>query len=361
MVCSTIKNVRLKGLSLILGENKKNLAENPFYYNNDLKKLKSLQNTVGIDTRYITNPDTTSSDLALEAAEKLLAELKINAETIDAVIFITQTPDYKYPGNAYVIHKKLTGGLKKDTMAMDITQGCSGFIWGFYQSAIMINSGLKRILLLCADTLSKMVHPKDKATIPILGDSASAAIIEYDENSPETYFILKSQGEKLENIYCPAGGFRMPASKETKKEIKDVDGNIRTLENFYMNGFEVFTFTFYEQPLLFNEIMKYSNLKKEDIDYFIFHQANGYIVKNIINNIKIPPEKSPSKAFSMFGNLNSSSVPSAICGELRDKLEGKKKILIQGFGTGLSWGAAITEVDNLICLKPQSYKGGKNE
>lgn len=255
------------------------------------------------------------------------------------------------------------GILEKETAALDLTLGCSGFVYGFYQASLMINSGLKRVLLLCADTLSKSVHPKDKAAAPILGDSASASIIEFDETASDTYFILKSDGKRLESIYCPAGAFRMPSSDETKKEIEDSDGNIRTLENFYMNGFEVFSFTFYEQPKLFNEILDFAKCSREDIDYFVFHQANEYIVKNIIKNVKVPPEKSPSKAFSMFGNLNSSSIPSAICGELADELNngGKKKILLQGFGTGLSWGACITEINNLVCIKPQCYKGVKIE
>ncbi len=356
MAKTIIKNIRIKGISVILGENKIKFEDEPEYYNNDLNQLSKLKKMIGFDTRYRTNSNTTTSDLCEQAAKKLIEGMGINITTIDAIISVTQTPDYYMPGNAHIIHRNL--GFPKETIAYDLEFGCSGYIYGLYMSAALLNSGLKRVLLLTGDTLSKAANPKDRTEAPLFGDSGSATIIDYDNKAGETYFILKSDGSGVESMLKPAGAYRIPSSEETRKDIADEEGNIRNQENIYMNGFEIFNFTLTEQPKILNEIIEYSNSTKEDIDFYILHQANVYIVETILKKVNIPFEKAPSKIFAKFGNQNSASIPSAICSDLNDKFNnGKKKVLLQGFGIGLSWGACITELDGVVCLKPDIYRG----
>lgn len=350
-----IKNVAIKGISSVLGENQIKFEQEPQYYGNNEKQLQKLKKMIGFDTRYWANETTTTADLCEQAAKNLIKELNIEPDSIDAIISVTQTPDYYMPGNAHVIHRNM--GFPKTTLAFDIEFGCSGYIYGLWSAYTMINSGLKRILLLTGDTLSKVGNKKDKTVAPIFGDAGCATLLEYDENAGKSYFILKSNGGGIDCLLQPAGAYRTPSSEGTRKEVEDIEGNIRTAENFYMNGFDVFNFTLTEQPKLLDEILEFSGNIKEDIDYFVLHQANVYIVETILNKAKIPLEKAPSKIFAKYGNQNSASIPSAICSDLKDKfVNEKKKVLMQGFGIGLSWGACITDLENTVCLEPTVYK-----
>lgn len=355
MVQSIIKNVSIKGIASVLGENEIKFEQEPQYYGNSEKQLQKLKTMIGFDTRYWVKEGTTTADLCEQAARNIIKELNIELNSIDAIISVTQTPDYYMPGNAHVIHRNL--GFSKDTLALDLEFGCSGYIYGLFTAFTMINSGLKRILLLTGDTLSKVGNKKDKTVAPIFGDAGCATILEYDKNAEDTYFILKSDGNGIPCLLQPAGAYRVPSTDETRKEIEDKDGNIRTAENFYMNGFDVFNFTLTEQPKLLEEILEFSHTTKDDIDYFVLHQANVYIVETILKKAKIPLEKAPSKLFAKYGNQNSASIPSVICSELYDKFQnGKKKVLMQGFGIGLSWGACVMELNNTVCLQPEVYR-----
>lgn len=353
-----IKNIKIKGISIVLGENEVKFQNEPEFWNNDKVQLAKLQKMIGFDTRYRTNKETTTVDLCEQAATNLIKKLNIELSSIDAIIFATQTPDYYMPGNAHVIHRNL--GFSKDTLAIDLEFGCSGYIYGLFTASSMINSGLKRVLLLTGDTLSKSANPKDRTEAPLFGDAGSATIIDYDANANESYFILKSDGNGIDSMLQPAGAYRVPSTEETRKDIADKDGNVRNQENIYMNGFEIFNFTLSEQPKLLDEILDFSGNTKDSIDYFALHQANVYIVETILKKAKIPFEKAPSKIFAKYGNQNSASIPSVICSELYDKFQNeKKKVLMQGFGIGLSWGACVMDFENTICIQPQVY-GGKN-
>ncbi len=355
MAKSILNNAKIKGVSIVVGENKRQIDDEPLYYNNDKIQLERLKKTIGFDYRYWSDPETTTCDLCEKACISLFKKLSISIDSIDAIISVTQTPDYYMPGNAHVLHKKLN--LNKTTIAIDIEMGCSGYVYGLWLSFMMLNSGLKRILLVAGDTLSKSANIKDRTEAPLFGDAGSATIIDFDEKAKESFFILKSDGEGVEKMYQPAGAYRNPSTEETRQEKPDKDGNIRSDENIYMNGFDIFNFTLTEQPKILDEILEFSNKKKEEIDYFLMHQANVYIVETIIKKAKINLEKAPSKLFAQFGNQNSASIPGVICGALSESFKQiKKQVVLQGFGIGLSWGACQMEFDNVVCLKPEVYK-----
>ncbi len=347
-----LKGATISGMSITLGENKRNIDDEPLYYNNDTSFLKRLKRTVGFGTRYEANKNTTTCDLCYDAAKRLMNEMNISS--VDAVIFVTQTPDYHMPGNAHIIHQKLN--LKKTTFALDIELGCSGFIYGLLISYMFACNSLDRILLLTGDTFSKVANKKDRTEYPLFCDAGSATLIEKDASGSASYFILQSDGTGVSKMFQPAGAYKHPSNDETRKEKEDEHGNIRSDENIYMNGFDIFNFTLTEQPALLNEILNYSNKSISDIDYFVFHQANKYIVETLAKSAEIPANKFPV-IFPDYGNQNSASIPGTICATLSNLLEGRKQLLLQGFGIGLSWGGCQLELNSPTILKPVIYSG----
>ncbi len=349
-----LKNIRIAGCSLVLGEDEHLIESEPWHYNNDAALLKRLKEMIGLGTRYQARDTTTTSDLCYQAAHSLCLSMGIPLESVEAIISVTQTPDFTMPGNAHVLHAKLN--LPKTTLALDVQMGCSGFVYGLWLSSMIISSGAKRVLLVAGDTLSKLAHPKDRTTAPLFGDAGSATLVEYSKDAPDIYFMLHSDGSLLENMYVQGGASRCPSSSKTRQEKVFEDGNVRSMENIFMDGFGIFSFTMTEQPILLRGILDLAGKNKEDVDFFVLHQANKYIVETITNKSGIEPAKVPSDIFTRFGNLNSASIPGVLCGSLADKLKNKKnQAVLQGFGTGLSWGACQLELHNVHCLEPVCY------
>lgn len=346
MAKSTIKNMNIKGISIVLGEDKRSFIDYPLWWGESEIQRKKLQSTIGFETTFIARKNTTTADLCKLASKNILRALDIENSSIDAIISITQTPNYHIPGNAHILHKQL--GLHKNCIALDMEFGCSGFVYGLYMAGMILNSSLKRVLLVVGDTLSKCIDANDKAIAPIFSDAGSACVIDFNSDISHSYFILKSNGRGLEHLCKKAGGYKI------------IDKRNLNTEYLYMNGAEIFNFTLLEQPLLIDEMLESSKLTKEQIDFFVFHQANNYILQTLLKKAQIPTQKVPS-VFSKYGNCNGASIPSAICEELNDKFNTRKKVFMQGFGVGLSWGACIIDMENTLCLKPQIYKGEYNE
>ncbi|GHV07015.1 3-oxoacyl-ACP synthase [Campylobacterota bacterium] len=352
-------HAKIAGVAITLGENRRFFDDEPHWYNSDPNLLKRLKKTIGFGTRFVANEATTTLDLGLDAAARILKALALEPHDIDAVISVTQTPDYYMPGNAHLLHEKL--GLKKEAFALDVELGCSGFIYGLWL-AFMTASNFqgRRILLVVGDTMSKVCSPLDRAEMPLFCDSAAAMIIERCEKPTASYFVLRSDGTGAKHLYQPAGAYRTRSSEATKEQKADKDGNVRSDENFYMNGFEVFNFTLREQPPLLEELLSFANATREEIDYFLIHQGNRYIVEMFARGAKLPPEKVPI-TFPDYGNQNGASIAGIICACLSEQLaEAKKEVVMQGFGIGLSYGACRLSLENVIALKPTIY-GGNNE
>lgn len=348
------EHVRIAGISTVVGNKEISIDSESQYYEN-ADQLNRLKKTIGFDTRAIVDGTVTASDMCLQAAASLMKEMNLVPADFDAIVSVTQTPDYYMPGNAHVIHKAL--GFPSTCIAYDLEFGCSGYIKGLFMAYMMAEKGFGRVLLLTGDTLSKIIDVRNRADAPIFGDAGCATVIEKTENVTLSHFCLYSDGKGLETMWQQAGAYRMPSSEETKKEIRDEKGNVRTLENFYMNGFDVFSFTMTEQPKLLKEILNFSEKTVEEIDYFVLHQANKYIIETIIKKAKIPLEKAPYKTFSKYGNQSSASIPATVCSELSDTLKNKTAhVIFQGFGIGLSWGACQLELNNVTLLKPQTYE-----
>lgn len=304
------------------------------------EEARSVVEKIGVKQRRFADSKTCSSDLCFAAAERLLSDMNIDRSEIDVLIFISQTADYRMPATSIILQHRLN--LSHDTMAFDINLGCSGFVYGLsVVYALMQQGGFKKALLLDGETRSKVYSPKDKKTAFLFGDGGVAALIDKDEAYGKSYFSLNSDGSRESLIKIDAGGYRNPSSIETLKEkVVDEYGNIRCAEHGYMNGADVFNFLIMEVPKDIRKLLAKTEIAVENIDYFLFHQANDYMNDYLIKKLKLANEKVPS-SIRKYGNTSSVSIPLTIVSELSDKVHGNEKMLLCAFGVGMSWATAI--------------------
>jgi len=303
------------------------------------EEVRQVVDKIGVYQRRFAEPGVCSSDLCFAAAEKMIIDNKIDRNEIDLLIFISQTPDYRMPATSVILQNRL--GLPHGTIAIDLTLGCSGFIYGLSVIyAMMEHSNLRKALLLNGETRSRIYSPKDRQAAFLFGDAGAAALITKAPEFGRSYFSLNSDGSKEDLIKMKAGGYRFPTSAETFKErIVDDHGNIRSDEHGYMNGSEVFTFVIKEVPPDIRKVLDFSGNNITEIDYFVFHQANLFINSHLIRKLKLDPFKVPS-TISKYGNTSSVSIPLTMVSELKGQLN-NKKVLLSGFGVGMTWASGI--------------------
>ena len=351
MAKSNFNQIQIGGIVVCAPKTEKCIDDEVDLFGGNSKQIERLKRTIGLDRRRVVNPGTTAADLCESAARHLLKSVDFSVEEIDAVICVTQTPDYLQPCNAAVLHGRLN--LSKQCAALDVNLGCSGYVYGLWLAHMMASAGgCEKVLLLAGDTISRIVNPRDRAVAPMFGDGGSATLIQTSKQENNAWFSLGTDGRGFDKLIVPAGGSRIPCSAETKIEKTDEDGNVRSAENLFMKGAEIFEFSITEEPRSVLDLIESAGLDRDVIDYFVFHQANRYILRNIAKRLKIDIKKVPMKTVERFGNQSSASIPFALCGELQDVLSGQdsKRVLLSGFGVGLSWASAILEIGKLaIC------------
>lgn len=304
------------------------------------EQVKEVVDKVGIYERRFADDKTCSSDLCFAAAEKLIKDNNVNKEEIDLLVFISQTPDYRMPATSVLLQNRL--GLPNSTIAFDINLGCSAFIYGLsVVFSMMRNKGLRKALLLDGETRSKVYSPKDRRSAFLFGDGGVAALIERDEKFGDSFISLNSDGSRGDLIKINGGGYRNPSSLETLKErVVDEYGNIRSDEQGYMNGGDVFNFVIREIPKDIKRIAEFSGINLADLDYYVFHQANNFINSYLAKKLKLDTGKMPS-TIAKYGNTSSVSVPLTIADQLKGKLNGNNYLLLSAFGVGMTWATAI--------------------
>ncbi len=303
-------------------------------------QVKEVVDKIGIYQRRFADDKTCSSDLCFAAAEKLIADNNIDRSEIDLLVFISQTPDFRMPATSVLLQNRLK--LPNSTIAFDINLGCSAFIYGLsVVYSMMQNRGLRKALLLDGETRSKVYSPKDRRSAFLFGDGGVAALIERDERFGESYFSLNSDGSRGDLIKINGGGYRNPSSIETLKErVVDEYGNIRSDEQGYMNGGDVFNFVIREIPKDIKRLLSDTNTDVQTLDYYIFHQANNFINSYLAKKLKLDTSKIPS-TIDKYGNTSSVSVPLTIVDRLKSSLNGEKRLLMSAFGVGMTWATAI--------------------
>ena len=358
MTRAVFNNVRMSGMLTVVPSGRIKLDDEIRFYENNQVKLERLKTTVGLSERAVADENTTPGDMMFFAAKNLIEGMGIDVNTIDAVICVTDMPDYKCPPTACVIHGRL--GLPVKCMAFDINQGCAGYVYGLYVAHAMIESGgCNRILLLVGDAKTHTIDVRDRVSAPIFGDGAAATIVERASNCVPAYFSIGADGEKFENIMIPAGGARNPYTVDSMVAVPDEYGNIRAPVNFRMNGRAVFDFTMNVVPGNISDCISFAGISVDDIDYFVLHQANKSIIENIVRRLGVSDmARVPTQTLGKIGNLAVASIPSAICDVLCEVVSGEtKRVLLSGFGVGLSFATAVVELGNIYCSHILEYKG----
>jgi 3-oxoacyl-[acyl-carrier-protein] synthase III len=304
--------------------------------------VAKIQEKTGIEVRHIASENECASDLGVNAAQKLFASGICSPEDIDYLLFCTQSPDYFLPTTACIMQDRLA--IPKTAGAIDINQGCSGFIYGLGLAKGLIETGQARnILLITAETYSKHIHAGDKSVRTLFGDAAAATLVQAQETADTNIgpFIYGTDGGGGNNLIVPTGGMRRKRTEVSAQVFEDENNNMRSQDNLYMNGSEIFTFTLNTVPKSFKNILEKSGKNIDDIDLFIFHQASKFMLEHLRKKIKIPEEKF-YMSFANYGNTVSSTIPIALRDALTEgKLRSGALVMLVGFGVGYSWGATL--------------------
>lgn len=347
MAQALVKGVRIDGIVTVVPEEVVTFAEDSKRLGIDDSQALRIKESVGLSKRHVAPSGTTALDLGRVACEKLLGGLDELKENIGFVLFVTQTPDYRQPCNAAILHGLL--GLDSSVASFDINLGCSGYVYGLFIAATIAQHSEKKVLLIAADTLSREVNPMDRATSVLFGDAASATLVSGSGGS-EMYFDLATDGSGFQSIIIPAGGSREPYSEVSSVNYEDSEGNIRSRNDLKMLGGEVFNFAVRTEPKAIHQLLAFCERSVGEVDYFFFHQANKYILRTISKRVKIPEEKVPFSVISEYGNQSSASIPCTINSTLN--AGDKVKVVLSGFGVGLSWASVFCELDLSYCPDP---------
>ena len=301
--------------------------------------VEKVASKIGISERHIVRDDECASDLALCAAEQLFVEYKIDKSEIDFILLCTQSPDYFLPTTACILQNKL--GLATSIGALDFNLGCSGFVYGLSLAKGLITGNIaKNILLITAETYSRHIHPRDKGNRTIFGDAAAATLISTDGFASIENFSLGTDGSGANNLIVKNGSMRSPG--EANDLIFDESNNPISSDHLYMDGTEIFNFTLKAVPLLVADTLSKNNLSKDDIDLFVFHQANKYMMNFLRKKIKIEEDRF-FYYLENVGNTVSSTIPIALKeAQNQNKLNGN--VLLAGFGVGYSWAGCVLKI-----------------
>ena len=355
MIQSKFGNIKITGIATAVPKTREVLCEkyNDIFGENVVAKFSK---TTGVIERRVAIEEQTCSDLAFVAAEKLLAEKGIDKSKIGICIFVTQSPDYRIPATACVLHKRL--GLSKDCIVFDINLGCSGYVYGLQVvCSLMQNIGSKYGLLLVGDTsANRTIAPEDSSAAMLFGDGGAATLLEKNIEAEPILSTYRTDGNGFKAIIIPAGAYRN-RNASTERTLW-ADGNERSDYELYMNGVDVFSFSISEVPELIKEFVAANDLDKDSFDCYAFHQANAFILKQVAKMAKLPKDKIHI-SMDRYGNTSVTSIPLTICDKYGDDNEDiERNIFSCGFGIGLSWGITtfkVNEKDILPIIETDDY------
>ncbi len=338
---------RIGGILTVIPKNVRTFEEEMGNYTATRSRMKRMKEVMGYGEHRVVDPETCVSDMAVFGVERLFERGLVKKEEIGALLLVTDSPDYFLPPTSSVIHGQL--GLSQDVYCLDMNQGCSGYIVGLLQAFQLLDQmENKKVLLIVGTVLSRKVSQKDRKTYPLTGDAVSVSIIEKSGEISNIHAEMRTDGTRADALMIPAGGYRMPCTPETAVEHEDEDGNIRCLNNIVMKGGEVFNFMQVDVPPLIEDILRTAGKTKDEIDWFLFHQPNKFMVEKLADELEIPREKMPSNIVSHFGNASGATIPTNICFNLADKIrENSFDACLSGFGVGLAWGAIVMKLGPL--------------
>ncbi|MBB4593564.1 ketoacyl-ACP synthase III [Xanthomonas cannabis] len=339
MPTSTLHNVRFAGMATCVP---KRVVSNLTDCRPQIRSERErLVRNIGIETRRMSQPWQCFSDLAFDATEVLLEKLQWKREEIDALIVVTQSPDYPIPATAIILQDRL--GLSHATVAFDVNLGCSAYPFGINLLGSMIAAGgVKKGLLLVGDRSANLEDP-------IFSDSGTATALEFDQNAAPMYFDLNSDGSGYRAIILPVGGQREPVAIQHLLPYRENEKDRwHQASDLQLDGTAVLSFSTQRVPPAVEKLIAYAGVSKDDIDYFVFHQANRMINETIRKKLGLAIEKVPS-TLRDFGNTSGASLPLTMTARINKELEsGPKRVLLSGFGIGLSWGTCLVDIEGAV-------------
>lgn len=353
---TVFRNKRIAGILTVLPESEIFFEDEVGNYSFPEKQTMRLKKVMGYEKHRIAKESTTTSDLAIFGMKHLLRSGFLNPDEVGGLIVATITPDHFIPHVSNIVQGECD--LPVDALCIDIPQGCCGFLVGLIQGFMMLDylEKGKKVVLINSDVLSHKVSKHDRKSYPLIGDAATITVLEYTPVSAEIHANLKMDGKQRDIVTIPAGGCRLPCSAETAVMYTDDDGNRRSQDNLCMDGNRVFSFVQTDVPPLVEETLEFAGWNKDQIDWFLCHQPNRFVLRKLAESLKIPYEKMPMNIVENYGNASGATIPMAITCNLSDVLKtAMQQCCLISFGSGMAWGAITMELGNLsFCETIQS-------
>lgn len=329
MAQSSLARCRIAGISTCVPSGVfDNLTDTEGFSRDEVRKVVAM---AGVKQRFVSDGSICASDLCLKAARDLLAELDWAPDTVDGLILVTQSPDYFLPSTSCLLHRDLA--LAPDCATFDVGLGCSGYPYGLWMAWMMINSGMRRVLVLHGETPSAFTDPQDRATFLLFGDAGSATALERDEDAAPVYFSLHTDGRGYDDLIINSGGFRDRFPEDQRQYY------------LRMNGTDLFNFTLQRVPPLIETTLAMAQKSVGDIDYYIFHQSNQFMMKHLAKKCGLPEDRTPI-ILERFGNTGGPSVPLTITRGVEQRPADRPLcMMLLGYGVGLSWSSALVDVN----------------
>lgn len=344
-----IKNVALRGVTGTVPNHPVPTVDIPYFTE---EEARTFDATVGIKNRYIASDDVCASDLCYDAAERLIAGLGWEKSSIDVLLFVSVTPDYKTPPTSAILQDRI--GLPTSTFVLDLPMGCCGCMYGITTAGNLLSGGTaRRALVLVGDTAMRMGSPKDKSRLPLFGDCGTAMALEYAPQADDITVEFNTLGAGYKALMTPHGGYRHPIDQETSFVYQSFGtGIVRAPKDALINGMDVFSFAITKPPISVKQMLETQGLDKDnDVDFFLIHQANKMIVDRLVKKLKLPESKVPYN-LQKFGNLGGASIPMLMVSEISEELASRPLTLVcSSFGLGLTWGTMVLKTSPM-CVVP---------
>lgn len=351
MAFLSFDNVKIKGISAVVPKNIKKTEELPFFAPGEGARVAEMTQ---VKEARICTEGTCASDLCVQAAEKIIAELEWEKSDIDALFFVSQGRDYVIPQTSSLIQDRL--GLPEECLIMDLPFACQGYIYGLSVVGSMMSRGtIKKALMLVGETNSTFVSHYDKTAWPLHGDAGTATALEYVEGAAPMQFHFGGDGSSAKYVYVPAGGARQPITEKELEYIEPAPGQKYNMTNCIMDGVNVFVYAISKPPKSAKKLIAEYDIDLKKIDYLLLHQANNLIDDKIVKKLKFDPARVPM-SLKHYGNTSACSIPLNIVSEIGEALKGKKvDTLMSAIGAGLCWGSAHIELDDIVCPPVEDY------
>ena len=340
----TFEGIGIRAIAASVPKNIAKTEEQTKFF--DKKHLKNFIENTGIYERRVSSVNQTSSDFCCKAAEIIFEKTGFNKEEIQALIFVSQTPDYRQPATSIIMQDRLH--LRNDIFTQDINQACSGFVFGLVSAYSLCNAGLDNVLLCVGDTPSKFTSPADSSTSLMFGDAGTACIISKDIKYGKSYFSFNSDGSEFHSVNIPAGGYRKMSSLETLSLNKDKEGNEKTMEQIHMDGLSVFSYSVRAMVTDVKNLLSYAKVSLDDIDTIVLHQANQFLNNKVARKLGVDENKT-MKSIRYFGNTSASSIPLTISFNSDIDIN-NQSLLFTAIGASFTWGTGLMTIKDMINL-----------